>query len=496
MVELAFIYSSSCITTEEENFYSSKAMAKSHAAKVAHKKRRLRKLNTLPKHKTCHTHQFLSSHRGNSDPFNATQALKVTPRVHETLMFIQEVFIPTTFAPASQSWVRDFTCESYFKGQATSILNEPPSIGEILPYLTMIATRSKSQEYQHEALTAHLQIVQKAKEALSDPLADPGHLLLFTKALFSSAITQQDMDAARSHGLIFGYLLFQQIELTGSSSLAVGFVINSLFYLLELTHITLQKSIIDVGWVDPFVRHAARPVIDFLEPLHEKFEGYLDPCISNRRLRDSYRTMYHTFWLWYHQRQPSQEITREMLAGYCLIQHNVNQIKLINHFAYFREKLKDAHDLSARRVSYLVSQALLAIGLVTFLATFVANPKISMRYVWEKHILFLSQLRWLLTFRWRGGLVLAEEEFWGYRHALLWVYWIGATWEHREGLSDRYFSSRFRNTCRNMNLKTWGQVETVLDGFASTKLALPPPSGWVDIELELAWANHGSDDQR
>jgi hypothetical protein len=184
-----------------------------------------------------------------------------------------------------------------------------------------------------------------------------------------------------------------------------------------------------------------------------------------------------------------------MLAGYCLIQHNVGQIRFVNHFVYFKEELDDAQNMSSSRVPYLISQALLALSLLTYLATFGANPRIGKRYVWDKHLLFLSQLRWLLAYRWKGGLVLAEEEFQVYRNVLLWVYWVGATWEYKESLSPRYFSSRFRNTCRNMNLRSWSQIEPILDRFAMIALAMPPPEDWVDIELELAWANHSRDEQ-
>jgi hypothetical protein len=496
MVEVTFIYSRYGGSADEEDKNSSKAIARSHAAKVAHKKRQSRNLNhqSTTRGTGC-THQFLSNYQGSSDPFNATLAVRVDPRVHQTLMFIQEVFIPTAFAAASHSWVRDFTCESYFKGSATSILNDPQTLGEILPYLTMIAKRTQCRYYQRQALTTHLRIVQKARATLSDAFPDQYHLLHFTKSLFSSAISQRDIDAARCHGYVLGHLLARQLDLIGSSSLADGFVINLLFYTLQLSHITLERSIIDLDWVDRFLQHAARPVIDILEPLHDSVEGILDPCISNRRLRDSYRTMYNTFQLWYHEHQPSPEITRHMLASYCLIQHNANQIRLINHFAYFREELNNAQKMSASRVSYLVSQALLSINLAAFLATFVANPKIGTRYIWDKHIELLSQLRWLLNHRWRGGLVLHEQEFRVYENLLLWVYWVGATWEHREALSPRYFSSRFRNACRTMNLRSWSQVESVLNRFAMAALALPPPEDWVEIELMVAWANHDRDEQ-
>jgi hypothetical protein len=497
MVDLTFIHSHYGASTDEEEKYSSKALARSHAAKAAHKKRRSKKLTTQTSCGTRRTHHFLSNYEGNSDPFNATLAVKVTPRVHQTLVWIQNEFIPSNFAggaAASRSWIRDYTCDSYFKGQATSILNEPSFLGDILPYLTMIAM-SKSQVYEQEALTIQLKVVQKAKEAFSDHSANHSDLLLFIKALLASAIIQQDIDAAKSHATIFGHFLSRQIDLIGSESLVGGFVASSLFYLLQLSNMTLQKSIINVDWVDQFVLHAARPVIDYLQPRHEEFEGRLDPCISNRRLRESYQIIYHVYWLWYSQNQPSQSITHKMLAGYCLIQHNVSQIRLVNHFVYFREELDDAQNMSSSRVSYLISQALLALSLLTYLATFGANPRIGKRYVWDKHLLFLSQLRWLLAYRWRGGLVLAEEEFQVYRNVLLWVYWAGATWEYKESLSPRYFSSRFRNTCRNMNLRSWSQVEAILDRFAMITLAMPPPENWVDIELELAWANHDGDEE-
>jgi hypothetical protein len=140
-----------------------------------------------------------------------------------------------------------------------------------------------------------LKVVQKAKEAILDHSANHNDLLLFTNALLASAVIQQDIDGAKSHGMIFGHFLFRQIDLTGSEPLVAGFVASSLFYLLQLLNITLQKSIINVDWIDQFVLQAARPVIDYLQPRHEQFEGRLDPCISNRRLRESYQIIYHVY---------------------------------------------------------------------------------------------------------------------------------------------------------------------------------------------------------
>jgi hypothetical protein len=74
MVDLTFIHSRYGASTDREEKYSSQALARSHAAKAAHKKRQSRKLNLRARTENRSTHHFLSAYEGNSDPFNATLA--------------------------------------------------------------------------------------------------------------------------------------------------------------------------------------------------------------------------------------------------------------------------------------------------------------------------------------------------------------------------------------------------------------------------------------
>ena len=76
------------------------------------------------------------------------------------------------------------------------------------------------------------------------------------------------MQAARSHGAVFSHLLRTQAERDGWDSLSDELVANSLFFVLQLSHITLSRPVIEVGsWADECLRRVSSSIIDGLEPL-------------------------------------------------------------------------------------------------------------------------------------------------------------------------------------------------------------------------------------
>lgn len=502
MADFTFIvYDGQKLSRREQELRLSRA--KSHVAKTCQRRRRMseereallkqRQKPLAPKQTPdLHgTHQSQSPplYRGNSDPFDATLALKITPRIHQTIVFLQHGFLPTTFpAGSNPGWARGVIGKAHLLERIKSLLSQPAGLTEILPYTTMLSTSCSG--LQQEVLWIQLQIIRGIKEAVLDLTANLDSLLLFTKALFSAALIQHDMDAATTHGSALGSLLLYKIELTGCSSLHFNFVMHALYYVQELAHITLLRPVVDVGgWVDQYIRHISGPVIQYLDPLHNHFEGILDPCISDNRLKQLYRSLYETVWLWRHETQPAPEITQHMLGAYCILQHNADATRLVNCFVDFRDELDGtaSHDVEApTEQAHLVCQAVLALSLLAYLATFVSSSVVGSRYIWKKHAMFLSQLKELLTTKVNGASFGEGEFATKYRNALLCAYWIGATWELKEGKGCAWFYERFFQLCERMNLRSWGDVESILNNFMLAKLALPNGSTWVDPMLALA----------
>ncbi|ETN37702.1 uncharacterized protein HMPREF1541_07325 [Cyphellophora europaea CBS 101466] len=522
MPEYRFVVQSGRKLSHREQQISS-SQTKAHAARVAHQRRvvRVQEASALTVAKRIcvteyqdegreqdsrlqdqHESTSLMLYKGNSDPFGAAVATEVTPRINQILTFLQDTYIPNTY-PGSPSWVRSFTCGRFFKDQARLMLSEAPAFCETLPYLTMLASNSGSQALEREAMSTQLQIIQKTRQAVSsNSEANQQHLLLFTKSLFGAAMIEQDMRAASSHARVLSHLLQRHLDAGTWRSLPVDLVTNCLFFILNHSQMMLRKSVLEIDtWADLYIQHAARPVVEYLAPLHSWFDNRLDPCLSNSHLRQDYRAMYETVWLWSQETRPSPAISQDALNQYCGLQHNVVSIRLVNHFVHFTDQLSRATSLGMppRREAHLVCQAILALSLLAFLATFVGNPKMGTRYIWRKHGMFLTRLQLLLMSRLRdGGLLLGEGEFgFEYRHALLWAYWAGATWEHREREADTnpvhgWFNTRFAKQCQVMGLKSWEQVETVLNGFALARLAQPPGSTWVGVLLVETWPSKDS----
>lgn len=178
--------------------------------------------------------------------------------------------------------------------------------------------------------------------------------------------------------------------------------------------ITLSESIFDVGeWVETCLKHKFRPVVDYVAALRETFDRQLDQSLSNTQLRESYRAMYEVMWLWYQKRQPSIDVSQESFGQRCLMMHNVLSLRLVNDYVRFNHQLQtiDLLDIPSTDEPLLFAQAILALGQVSFLATFVANPRIGTQYIWKKHELFFSRLRRLLSRRLRDGRLLNEGLF-------------------------------------------------------------------------------------
>lgn len=502
MADFTFIvYDGQKLSRREQELRLSRA--KSHVAKTCQRRRRMseereallkqRQKPLAPKQapglQSTQQKQAPPLYKGNSDPFDATLALKVTPRIHQTIVFLQHGFLPTTFpAGSNPGWARGVIGKEHLLERIKSLLSQPAGLTEILPYTTMLSTSCGG--LQQEVLSIQLQIIQGIKEAILDLTANLDSLLLLTKSLFSAALIQHDMDAATTHGSALGSLLLYKIELAGCSSLQFNFVMHTLYYVQELAHITLFRPVIDVGsWVDQYIRHISGPVVQYLEPLHNHFEDLLDPCISDSRLRQLYRNLYETVWLWRRETQPAQEITQHMLGAYCILQHNVNAIRLVSCFANLRDELDTTASctvVSPTEEAHLVCQAILALSLLAYLATFVSSSVVGSRYIWKKHAMFLAQLKELITTKVKGESFEEGENGADRRNALLCAYWIGATWELKEGNGCAWFYERFFKLCASMELRSWSHVESILDNFMLAKLALPHGSTWVDPILALA----------
>lgn len=509
MEDFTFIvYDGQKLSRREQELRLSRA--KSHIAKTCQRRRRMseergallkqRQKPLAPKRSSdlqdMQRKPAPTLYKGNSDPFDSTAALQVTPRIHQTIVFLQHGFLPTNFpAGKNPGWARGLIGKAHLLERIRSLLSQPAGLTEILPYTTMLATSCGG--LQQDVLSFQLQVIRGIKEAILDLTANLDSVLLFTKALFSAALIQHDMDAARIHGSALGFLLSYKVELTGCFSLNFNFVMHTLYYVQELAHISLSRPIIDVSsWAEQYVRHISGPVVQYLEPLHHDFESLLDPCISDDGLRQSYRSLYETVWLWRHETQPAPEITQYMLGAYCIIQHNIDAIRLANYFANFRDELDGAASdaaITSTEEAYLVCQAVLALCLLAYLATFVSSSVVGSRYIWKKHMVFLSQLKGLLTTKLNGQSFEEGEFGTEYRNAFLCAYWIGATWELKEGRGSAWFYERFFKLCERMNLRSWCQVESVLDNFMLAKTALPTGSAWVEPILALANADKYGD---
>lgn len=355
----------------------------------------------------------------------------------------------------------------------------------------MLAVKSGGGDLQSEALSSQLQIIRRIRESMDDLTIDQHKILLLVKALFCSAVAEHTWAAAESHGAILNTLLHRKIDHEGWSAANQDLLINCLFYSLNLAHMTLRKSVLDIGgWIDECHRDTAEPVLDYLAPLHDKFDRRLDASIGDKRLRDTYRGLQETVWLWHQRDRPASDITQLCLNQYCCLEHNVLLSRLVNHYVRFKGELAGAgRTVPPEREAYLVAQAVLALSLLAFMATFSGNPKIGMQFVWQKHSVFLSEMQTLLCRKLRDGYSLAEGHYKGtYRNALVWAYWVGATWEFADvglgkGLTQSWYRTMFGEQCQKMNLQNWAQVEGLLRGFAEVKFAQPRGSVWVQCFL-------------
>jgi hypothetical protein len=486
--------------------------ARSHAARVAHTRRsaddvtvptrKKKKTNSLPTtpHTVCAHGDTTESgplppeapepslvlYKGNSDPFTASSGITASPRINQILSFLRDCYIPTTF-PEEPPWIRNTRGSHFFDDQARLILVSSPDRCDILPYLTILAQQAGGGDLQHEAIATQLQVIRRAQQAMTDGTSDDNFLLL-VKSLFMSAMAEHSMVTARSHGMVLANLLQRRVEDVGWSQANIDLFTNCLFSVLMLSHMTLQKSVWDVGeQTDKLLKDTVQPVLDYLKPLHRDLDDRLEPCVTDIRLRRCFNVLNGALWLWEQKPETIPKIPPETIARYLSLQFNIASIRLIDLFVCFEGHLNEKDPkLSPDEQAKRLSQGLLGISLSAFLATFVANPKIGHRYIWQKHTGFLSKMRSLLTYRLDDGTVFEQSPHrTKYATALLLAYWVGATWEHAqasptEDLLHAWYTYRFVSACRVLKLGSWKAVEDVLVRFTTVSYASPSGSSWVD----------------
>lgn len=306
----------------------------------------------------------LVTYCGNSDPFGS-QPIKITPLVAHLLNFFVYVWSPAKCLSTNnrlENTLKGHVRDSIRKRCVATLRNETGATATVLLCSTILSRLSPSGQIEQERVTLKLKMIKQLKGFLGDG-AQPERekedkLIWLSHALFINAVSEQNMDEAKSHGKALQTMMRNQTARYGLLAADLRIMWQVLAYEIYRAGISFTSSILDIHQWLPAVFRAHFPAVpNVLKPMHERSVKRLDPLLLGTPLESICSEMFTCYWFW-SRRTFTDEGTIAMLSDWETLRYYYRQLHFLEY--YLTARNLERIEPSPKLTGYWTTQACIA----------------------------------------------------------------------------------------------------------------------------------------
>lgn len=517
----------------------SKARARSHAARVAHQRTLDRQTRARPPARAKDDLPdppkqpplgSLVAWRGNSDPFRS-QALDITPRMSQILDFLKTVWVPATIInlpPPFPPSLRSLYCTELMLDNVSAD-DSPLMLSVLLPCASALASLTGNVELSQQRTKLKLTTIWHLRtrldesveaEMASPPLKTEGHsdsndpeqvhtdliaspsisyivpndtILWLTQSLFITAVNEQNAAEATAHGKMLQWLMRRKTDADGYTSIKADMLCQALGYDIIRSQLTSTPSVFDVDTWVPACQNAHKLAIlhDFA-PFREKILAGIDNSIRDSPLQRVFLGTYQCFRLWSETHDPSAKLDPDQIWNYVTLTNATLQLQATNYSVVVQRVVAAptfTTKLARQAQAYWRIQACLVFSVLLWQLTNITDLKIAGQSYWPRGAIIANALREHIQ-SYCDSFTKSDGSHEGhYQNALLFAYWIGATWQRKSArnaaeVESCFFHGGLCKLAMQYDLVHAEDVKAIVDSFLPTIHMRQQDWKWLDHSLQ------------
>ncbi|KEF55776.1 uncharacterized protein A1O9_08527 [Exophiala aquamarina CBS 119918] len=425
--------------------------------------------------------------RGSSDPFDVL-AVEITPQVNSMLSFYRDTILRALCQVDSTTGLGGDIADRTWQSQVES-LKDPGHSYALVASASAIASRTAATpHYLNYAAACRLKSIHYLKIKMSEPdsflnLASMEHV----NSACEAEIYAGNMAGARAHMQWLSRLCMRYLEREPLDRMMLVHLANDFYHDVQISMITMQRTSFDVhNWMPKAIAEAvelaSRCLPKFMHDVPDTFNAVIDDNLR-RSLLD--RRKAGKLWL---EENNEPVLQPELVYFHALMTGGVHFGRLLDRYLTYKAMaVSPEHPLTQ---IYLHQHLLL--GVLYWMYLCGREVYLGDHLLFDGTGLLLRQLRDSLE---SADLELKpEERTTEYSETRLYALYTGAFSEQRQRSrrpettpqSYCWFTDQFARYVSTMGLRTWSEVEAIVETFLYYRILEPRGETWFEKAMSVS----------